>query len=135
MAAPEPFADVAYLQQAWRTLTPSEQSRATYLLGKASRQIRRRAPGIDDRIGPEGDLDGDLVRDIVCDMVRRTMEAEDTAPGTPPVETYQTSVGPFQDSYKFANPTGDMYLTKSEKRDLGIGAQRAFSVSLIGDGS
>lgn len=127
----EPFATTADLEAAWRSLSTEETTRAEYLLGKASRQIRNRAPRIDARLDADPPtLDIDLVKDIVCDMVRRTMEAEASAPAGPPIESYQQGVDIFQRSYKYANPTGDMYMTKAEKKDLGIGVQRAATIPM-----
>lgn len=41
------------------------------------------------------------------------------------------TAGPYSGSYSFANPTGDAYLTKAERRMLGlVGAARAASVSV-----
>lgn len=97
-------------------------------LAAASRKVRNLDRDIDARID-DGDLDPDLVADVVCAMVARTVPAD----GMEGVHTLQTSVGPFQDSVRLANPGGDLYLTKGERRDLGIGGQRAFSVSLTGE--
>lgn len=97
-------------------------------LAAASRHLRALSSTIDARIAA-GTLDAALVTDVVCAMVARTVPAENMQG----VHTFQTSVGPFQDSVRLANPGGDLYLTKGERRTLGISSQRAFSVSLIGD--
>jgi len=131
----EPFATVVDLEEAWRPLSADEQKRATYLLGKASRQLRAEASDLDARtvLAPEDPdyLDPALVKDVVCAMVKRVMEAEASGLSAGgPVESWQTSVGPFQDSFRYTNPTGDMYLTKAEKRLLGVGGQAVFTVSM-----
>ena len=131
----EPFATAEDLQDAWRPLSESEKNRAIYLLGKASRQLRAEAPTLDARtalplIDPDY-LDREIVKDVACAMVKRVMEAEASGLNAGgPVESWQTSVGPFQDSFRYTNPTGDMYLTKAEKRLLGVGGQAAFTVSM-----
>ncbi|MDO5500957.1 MAG: Gp19/Gp15/Gp42 family protein [Propionibacteriaceae bacterium] len=125
----EPFADTVTLEAAWRPLSEAETQRATYLLAKASRELRALAPTIDARI-EAGSLDPDLVADVVCAMVQRVMESAEVQLPVPGLETWQTSVGPFQDSFKFSSPTGNMYLTKAEKRLLGIGAQVAAMVPM-----
>lgn len=96
-------------------------------LAAASRYLRARAADLDERIDRD-ELDPDLVADVVCAMVARTAPAT----GMEGVHTLQTSVGPFQDSVRLANPTGDLYLTRGERRTLGISGQRAGSVDLIG---
>lgn len=100
----------------------------TARLGAASRHLRSRSKDIDARI-TAGTLDEDLVIDVVCAMVARTVPAQ----GMEGVTSLQTSVGPFQDSVRLANPGGDLYLTKGERLSLGISSQRAFSVSMVGD--
>ena len=131
----DPYASVTDLEQAWRPLSDTEKTRATYLLGKASRQLRAEAPDLDARtlLAPDDPdyLDRELVKDVVCAMVKRVMEAEASGLNAGgPVESWQTSVGPFQDSFRYTNPTGDMYLTKAEKRLLGVGGQTVFTVSM-----
>ena len=57
--------DVANL---WRPLTSEEQSRAEYLLGVASRRVRREFPDVDARLAA-GTLAWEDVRDVVASMV------------------------------------------------------------------
>lgn len=62
------LAEVSDVVAAWRPLTTDETTRATYLLGRASRKVRRRWPDVDDRID-SGDLDADDVVDVVVELV------------------------------------------------------------------
>lgn len=96
-------------------------------LAAASRWLRQNAPGIDDRID-SGELDPELVADIVCTMVARTAPVEDFPDG---IESTQWSAGPYQQSTKRLNPHGDFYLTKQEKHTLGVGGGRAWSIDLL----
>ena len=60
-------------------------------------------------------------------MVKRGMQA-------PPVvgaESIQQGAGAYQASVNFSNPSGDLYLSKSEKLSLGCGRQRAFTIDLL----
>ena len=123
----EPFATYGDLADRWRHLTPDEQSRATVLLGDASAIVRSAVPGIDARIAA-GDLDEGVPKAIVCAMVKRVMQGPADLDG---VTQVQQSAGPFQQGVSFSNPSGDLFLTKSEKQRLGIGRQRAFSVDLL----
>lgn len=124
---PEPFATSEDLAAGWRDLSDEETDRADVLLARASRKIRSQRRGIDAAIAAET-LDADLVSDVVCAMVKRAMSGPIDLAGI----SQQTQVeGPFQQSYTYANPAGDLYLTKEEKRDLRIDQQVAGSVDLI----
>ena len=62
------LAEVSDVVAAWRPLTTDETTRATYLLGRASRKVRRRWPDVDARITSE-DLDEADVVDVVVELV------------------------------------------------------------------
>ena len=96
-------------------------------LAAASRWLRQNAPGIDDRIA-SGELDPELVTDIVCTMVARTAPVDDLSDG---LESIQQSAGPYSQTTKRLNPHGDFYLTKQEKHTLGIGSGKAWSIDLM----
>lgn len=124
------FASVSDLEERWRPLTPAEKSRAEVLLEDASAQVRVEAPGIDERITiQEGatapELDPIIPRRVVAEMVKRAMLA---SPDQPALANYQQTSGPFSQSGTFVNPTGDLYLTKTERRLLGVGRPRAFTI-------
>jgi hypothetical protein len=59
-------------------------------------------------------------------MVRRAMDAPDDAGFG--IATVQETTGPFSRSFNYANPTGDLYLTKAERRMLGGGRLVAGSI-------
>ena len=99
----------------------------TVRLASASRWLRARAADIDERI-TDGFLDADLVTDVVCTMVARTVPLEDLPMG---LESSQITAGQYSQSNKRTNPHGDFYLTKQEKETLGINRQGAFSVNLL----
>ena len=63
-----------------------------------------------------------LLRQVCCSMVIRSMVA--SASSTYGIDELQATMGPFGQTAKFANPNGDMYLTKLERRLLGIGGGR-----------
>ena len=127
MAAP--FATVGDLEARWRPLTPAEESTATVLLSDASARVRVECPDIDARLeAVPPTLDADIPKMIACAMVKRAMLAPvDQAP----MSQMQQTAGPFSQSGTFVNPTGDLYLTKAEKRLLGCGAQEAFTVAAM----
>lgn len=121
----EPFATIADYTLRGYDATRFSPEVLSERLAAASRQVRSLARGIDARID-DGGLDPDLVADVVCAMVARTVPAS----GMEGVQAVQQSAGPFARSLTMANPAGDMYLTRSERRYLGIGRQRAFTVAV-----
>lgn len=123
------FATVQDVMDGWRLLTPEEYQRAVELVAKASRTIRAEIPTVDARLAAvPPTLDAALVMDVCCDMVRRTL-------GVPldqqPVSQVQQSAGIFSQSMTLANPQGDMYLTKAERRRLGGSRQVARTVDMF----
>lgn len=122
-----PFATVSDLEALWRPLSDPEKTRAGTLLSAASRRIRAARPGIDAAIEAD-EIDPELVGDIACSMVKRVMQGPADLEG---VTQTQQSAGPFSQGASFANPSGNLYLTKDDKADLGIGRQQAFTVDLL----
>lgn len=119
------YATVSTLQAGWRALTTAEQGVANELLARASRKCRAEVPDLDDRIA-DGVVEAGLAGDIVCDMVKRAMGSAEAG-----VTQMSETAGPFSQSVSFSNPSGDLYLTKAEKRQLS-GSRRAFSIALAG---
>lgn len=118
------YASVADLEARWRPLDPGEKARAEVLLRDASVRVRAAFPTVDERVGAQT-LDPDIPLIVVCEMVKRAMLAPvDQAPMT----QIQQTAGPFSQGGTFTNPTGDLYMTKGERRLLGAGAARAFSI-------
>lgn len=122
----EPFASSDDLAKRWRPLTSTEKTTADVLLEDASVEVRSalKRAGIDPTAD---DFDIDAAKVVVCGMVKRSMIAGDSAPG---VTTAQETTGPFSRSFTYANPTGDLYMTKREKQLLGIGLQAAFTIPM-----
>jgi hypothetical protein len=122
----EPFATVDDLEGRWRLLSTEEQDQATLLLGDASTILRSEIPDIDVRLAATPPtLDVELPKLIVCAMVKRAMLAGTDVDG---VASAQQTVGPFTQSSTYANPLGNLYTTKAERRLLGSTGQRAFTV-------
>ncbi len=120
----EPFASTDDLAKRWRPLTEAERATAEVLLQDASVEVRSalKRGGVDT-----DDVDTDAAKIVVCGMVKRSMIAGDNSPG---VTTAQETTGPFSRSFTYANPTGDLYMTKREKQLLGIGLQSAFTIPI-----
>lgn len=131
MLIPVPFATKDDLAARWRTLTSPEQTLATTLLSDASSLILDECARAN--VVPDGDASelanrtASLKR-IVCAIVKRAMI--DGANESPSVSESQQTAGPFGFREKFTNPTGDLYLTKAERRSLPCGKQAAFTVPM-----
>lgn len=120
------FATVEDLEARWRTLTAPEKTRAEALLEDASALVRDLAKGIDQRLAA-GSVSTATVRAIVCAVVKRAMQGPTDHDG---VTQVQQSAGPFSQGVSFANPTGDLYLTKVERSRLGGTGRKAFALNL-----
>jgi len=117
------FATSTDLAARWRPLSTAEQAQATTLLDDASAIVRAEVPTVDAQI-TAATLDTGLVLAIVCGMVKRAMIAGDTGEG---VSAQQETAGPFAYSQTFSNPMGNVYLTKQDRRLLGVSSQ-AFTI-------
>lgn len=108
------FADVSDIEVRWRTLTSDERDRATALIEDASAMIATLAKDID--VADENQLH--LINTVVCNMVIRSISA--TESDSYGVDSMSMTAGVYSQSWNYNNPTGDLYLTKLEKRLLGI---------------
>lgn len=123
----EPFASTYDLEARWRSLSEAEIGIAGVKLDDASMILRSKRRDMDAAVAADPVLAAEARR-IVCAMVKRSMQAPAGQDG---VGQFQQSAGPFAQNLTFANPGGDLYLTKAEKSALGIGGQRAFTVDLL----
>lgn len=118
------YATVSELEARWRTLSAAEKVRAGTLLDDASLRVDVECP-------PDDPVTDAAAREIVvCEMVKRAMSVGADAVG---VTSTQVGAGPYQETRNFANPTGDLYLTKTDKRLLKCGGAVAFTVPMTND--
>lgn len=123
-----PFALVSDIEARWRSLSDTEKTRAHVLLDDASALIRAERPTIDALI-LAGTVGETVPRMISVAMVKRAMVGGEDAQG---VQSQQQTAGPFSQQFTFTNPSGDLYLTRAEKRLLsGRRKGLAFSVDLM----
>jgi hypothetical protein len=122
LTVPPAFATVPQLESRWRPLSSDEQERAGVLLIDASQLILD-----EDSRGVLDDLTEPTLtlQRIVCDMVERAMGPATGGDGGPPVTQESRAWPGFNQAVTYANPTGDLYLTKAERRQLGFTRQRA----------
>ena len=107
------YADVTDIEvRLGRTFTADETIQVQALLDGASAVL-------DKLVNVDGSAEqADLLEFVCTNMVCRAVSAQ----GMDVLGASQASVtaGPYTQSYSFATPSGDMYLTKLEKRLLGI---------------
>ena len=106
------FAEVSDIEARWRELSEDEAARAEVLLDDASVMLSSLVT-VDGSAEQAG-----LLKQVTCNMVIRAMSA--SGADTFGAESMSMTAGPYSQSWQYANPSGDMYLTKLEKRLLGI---------------
>jgi len=119
------YADIKDLERRWRNLTPSEDERAQALLEDNSEVLRALLiqAGI-DVTDPSEEYLG-VLRYVVCMATARMLK---TPADQPALNSLQQMAGPYQSMQSFANPSGDFYLTRTEKTALGLTGTRIVSV-------
>lgn len=123
----EAFATVEDLQARWRTLSESEQAQAEVELLDATAFIAGQLRKYDVEVDPSDEVQAQNLTKVTCAVVRRSMSPRlDAMSGTPlaPYTEATVTADVFTESYKFANPMGDYYLSAAEKASLGIGRMR-----------
>ncbi len=119
------YATVTQLEARWRTLTATEKTRAGKLLEDA-------AVIIDGECPPASPLADAAAREMVsCSMVKRAMASGEGAS----VDSQTAQAGPFANTFKFSNPSGDLYLTKQERRTLGCRKGKPFMIDTMPPGA
>lgn len=108
------YADVSDLEARWRELNEAEEARAEVLLADASAVL--------DSLVDVDETDTEqleICKIVVCAMVQRAMVAgEADAYG---VTQQSMTAGPYTQSWTYSNPNANLYLTKAEKKMLGVG--------------
>ena len=107
------YATYQDIEERWRTLTADEQTRAVALLDDASAMLAALV-----RVDASDTQQAALLKQVSCSMVIRSMVA--SASSAYGIDQMQATMGPFGQTVHYANPSGDMYLTKLEKQLLGI---------------
>ncbi len=92
-------------------LDPDDREKAAALLEDA-------AVILDALVVIDGTEEQETLLNLVsCNMVIRALS---TTPDAYGVSSLSTTAGVYSESLQYSNPSGDMYLTKLEKRLLGI---------------
>lgn len=122
------YATYSDIEARWRTLSTDEQAQATTLLEDAAAMLDSLVD-----IDPEDETQAYLLKVVSCSMVIRSMVA--SASDAFGIEQLQATMGPFGQTARFTNPTGDLFLTKAEKSLLGIGGAFIGDLRAAIDGS
>lgn len=107
------FAVVSDIESRWRELSTDEEARATTLIDDASAMLSALVVvDISDK------RQAGLLKMVCCNMVIRAMSASEyDAFGA---SQMSMTAGPYSQQWTYSNPSGDMFITKMEKRLLGI---------------
>lgn len=105
------FATLEDLEKRRGELSADETEKAATLLEDA-------AAFLNALVDVTGDAEqAELLKIVSCNMVIRALDADGDMYG---VESASLTAGVYSETRQFANPAGDMYLTKMEKRLLGV---------------
>lgn len=118
---PFPFATLAHLKERWPDMPAGTDATAEILLEDASQFILDIAPAAKD-------AHPNTRKRVVCAVVKRSMAVPAEYEG---LSNVQMGAGPYQRSGTVANAHGDFYLTRLEKKALGVGKQRAGDLDLL----
>lgn len=121
----ETWATVSDLEARWRGLSEAEGKRAEILIQDATSLIK------DECLNWEASS-AETRRRVVCAVVQRAMAApQGTEEGFTGIASAMTTAGPYSQQFTFKNPSGDLYLTKAEKRAFRGKTGKAFSIDLL----
>lgn len=107
------FATVQDLESRWRDLTEDEEAKAAVLLEDAAVYLESLVV-----VDPEDEHQASALNIVSCNIVRRMMNVTDDMYG---VTEGTMTADIYTQRFTYSNPNGNMYITKPEKRMLGIG--------------
>jgi hypothetical protein len=107
------YAEVSDIELRWHELDSDEQSRAAVLIDDASAMLDALV-----NVDTSDDEQLELLKMVCCNVVIRALSA--TTSDAFGVSNASMTAGAYSQSWTYANPSGDMYLTKLEKRLLGV---------------
>ncbi len=114
----------------WRNLTESEISKAETYIGDVENALHvyayDRGQDLDELLSDPAERMG-LYTAIVCDIVRREMNALEDAPA---MSQYSQSVNGYNVQGTFLSPGGGLFIKNSELKLLGLQGQKARAVEL-----
>lgn len=114
----KPYATLEDYSERYGSVPGDKVARVKISLLDASLIINAQNPKTDD---------ADVLKAITCAMVNRATSS--FGAGVEGLTGQTISAGVYSQQFTYSNPTGDLYLTKGEKKLLGIGRQKYFPVS------
>jgi hypothetical protein len=116
-SAPPALATLDDIETAFRPLDDTERGGAEHLLRMAQALVRAEIPGVDIRLDA-GQLDPDIVRDVVVSVTLRALRNPDNARGR------SRTSGPFTEYVQFDAEMAQMTLLPLERRLLAAPMRR-----------
>ena len=107
------FAEVSDIEARWRSLSADEKSRAGVLIEDASAMLSALV-----NVDANDQQQAELLNTVCCNMVIRAMAQ--SGMDTFGVSQSAITAGPYTQSFSYSNPSGDMYLTKLERKLLKV---------------
>lgn len=107
------FATVSDLEARWRDLSEDEEERASVLLDDAAVYLESLVV-----VDPENEHQADALMIVSCNIVRRAMNVTDDLFG---VSDATMTADIYSQRLTYSNPGGNFYITKAERKMLGIG--------------
>lgn len=107
------FAVVSDIEMRWRELSTDEKTRASTLIEDATAMLTALV-----KVDASDQQQAQLLNTVCCNMVIRAMAQ--SGMDTFGVSQAAITAGPYTQSFSYSNPSGDMYLTKLEKKLLGV---------------
>lgn len=100
-------------------ISDDDKNRVEALISDASALLDAELKNVGVDVSKADDTLKANLKAVCCAMVIRAMPAfsEDI---NAPINTFQQTAGPFSQNVTLANPMGDLYLTSSERKRLGI---------------
>ncbi len=136
------FASVADYEARQGKLSDEDAARCEALLEDASAAMRSRfrsfhGQAYAEDVNPDFD---DNAKPVCVALVARSLSVPDSMAG---VTQFSQTAGPYTASASYSNPTGDIYLTRSDMKALGLAGTRMRSIGAMtwadregaGDGS
>lgn len=108
------YANVNDIEARWRELTDEEAARANALLEDASNILSGLV-----KVDASDQSQEAALRQVCANMVIRAMGSSSDMFGA---TSSTMTAGAYSQTVSYASPTGDLYLTKAEKRMLGVTA-------------
>lgn len=121
------FALVSDIEARWRDLSTDEELRAGILIDDASAMLSSMVT-----VDAHDEQQAALLKTVCCSMVIRSMSA--SAAENYGVSQASMTAGAYTQSWTYSNPSGDMYLTKLEKKLLGITSSYIGSIKPVING-